>query len=66
MALSPKLVNRIREEVPNDGEGFWKSSTETEYLNAAKYLKEELKATDDDIVAMLAGLYVATAEEYGA
>lgn len=65
MALSAKLVNRIEAEVPNDGE-FFKDTTRVEFLNAAKYLKEQLNASDDDIIAMLAGLYVAVAEEYGA
>lgn len=65
MALSAKLINRIREEVPNDGQ-FELETTEKEFFNAAKYLKENLNATDDDIIEMLAGLYVAVAEEYGA
>lgn len=63
--LTARLVNRIRNEVP-DEDGFYKSTTETEFLNAAKYLKDTLKASDDDIIAMLAGLYTAVSEEYGA
>ncbi|HWZ65602.1 MAG TPA: hypothetical protein VNX65_02270 [Patescibacteria group bacterium] len=63
--LSAKFVNRIRNEVPLDGE-FEKNSTELEFLNAAKYLKGTLKADEDDIIAFLKGLYIAVAEEYGA
>lgn len=62
--LSPTLVRRIRNEVPVDG--FELETTEREFMNAAKYLRGTLNATDDDIINMLHGLYVAMSEEYGA
>lgn len=66
MSLDAKLVQRIHKEVPNGGNGFLTEGAEKEFLNAAKYLKETLNATDDDIIGMLHGLYDAMAEEYGA
>ncbi len=61
--LSPRLIRRIRNEVPST-DGFYLTTTETEFRNAAKYLKDQLNATDDDVIAMLRGLYVAMSEEY--
>jgi hypothetical protein len=63
--LTAKLVQRIRTEVPGE-DGFFLSGTEEEFMNAARYLKDTLKAIDDDIINMLSGLYVAVGEEYGA
>lgn len=61
--LSPTLVRRIKREVPGT-DGFYLTTTETEFKNAAKYLKHQLNASDDDVIAMLHGLYVAMSEEY--
>jgi len=62
--ISPTLVRRIRNEVPE--EGFVLDTTEREFMNAARYLKDDLRASDDDVIKMLRGLYVAMSEEYGA
>lgn len=63
--LTPSLKKRIIAEVPEDGQ-FELETTQIEFLNAAKYLHDDLKASDDDVINMLRGLYVAVAEEYGA
>lgn len=63
--LTAKLAKRIDTEVIADF-GFELDTTQTEFRNAAKYLKDELKATDDDVVNLLHGIATAVAEEYGA
>jgi hypothetical protein len=47
------------------GEGFWKSSTEETFHDVANDLIS-FGVSDDDIVDILAGLYSAVAEEFGA
>lgn len=62
--LSPILTSRLKKEIPGT-EGFWLSETETAFKDAATFLKDELKADDDDIIMMLKSLYDAVSHEFG-
>ena len=63
--LTAKLIKRLEDEVVAEFE-FELDTTREELRNAAKYLRDELKATDDDIVNLIKGIATAVAEEYGA
>jgi hypothetical protein len=61
--LTARLVKRIQSEIVDDFD-FELDTTVTELRNAAKYLKDELGAKDDDIINILHGVATAVAEEY--
>lgn len=62
MSLSNEAIENVK-NIPG-GEGFWKSSSESTYISAARTLKEK-GMDEDEIIEFLRDLYYAAAACYG-